>query len=74
MLDQETWWIVGYPEVIHFIRPSGCPRDHAPSSSRSPLAAILPLFPHRLQLPVPLGENLLLMPAEHVPRRDVVGV
>jgi PAS domain S-box-containing protein len=36
--------------------------------------AILPLFPRRLQLPVRLGENLLLMPAEHVPRRDVVGV
>jgi hypothetical protein len=40
-------------------------------SSRGPLAAILPLFPRRIQLPIPLGENLLLMPAEHVPRRDV---
>jgi hypothetical protein len=33
--------------------------------SRGPLAAILPLFPRRLQLPIPLGENLLLMPDEH---------
>jgi hypothetical protein len=35
------------------------------------LAAILPLFPRRLQLPIPLGVNLLLMPGEHVLRRDV---
>jgi hypothetical protein len=40
-------------------------------SSRGPLAAVLPLFTRRIQLPIPLGENLLLMPAEHVPRRDV---
>jgi hypothetical protein len=39
--------------------------------SRGPLAAILPLFPCRFQLPIPLGLNLLLMPGEHVPRRDV---
>jgi hypothetical protein len=26
----------------------------------------LPLFPRRLQLPIPLGLNLLLMPGEHV--------
>jgi hypothetical protein len=30
--------------------------------SRGLLAAILPLFPRRLQLPIPLGLNLLLMP------------
>jgi len=29
-----------------------------------------PLFPRRFQLPIPLGLNLLLMPGEHVPRRD----
>ena len=39
--------------------------------SRGPLAAILPLFPRRLQLPIPLGVNLLLMPGEHVLRRVV---
>jgi hypothetical protein len=39
--------------------------------SRGPLAAILPLFPRRLQLPIPLGVNLPLMPGEHVLRRDV---
>jgi hypothetical protein len=39
--------------------------------SRGPLAAILPLCPRRLQFPVPLGLNLLLMPGEHVLRRDV---
>jgi hypothetical protein len=39
--------------------------------SRGPLAAILPLFPCRFQLPIPLGENLLLMPGEHVLWRDV---
>jgi hypothetical protein len=40
-------------------------------SSRGALAAILPLFPRRLQLPIPVGLNLLLMPGEHVLRRDV---
>jgi hypothetical protein len=39
--------------------------------SRGLLATNLPLFPRRLQLPVPLGLNLLLMPGEHVLRRDV---
>jgi hypothetical protein len=39
--------------------------------SRGPLAATLPLFPRRLQLPIPLGLNLLLMPGEHVLWRDV---
>ena len=38
---------------------------------RGPLAVILPLFPRRLQLPIPLGVNLLLVPCEHVFRRDV---
>jgi hypothetical protein len=36
--------------------------------SRGALAAILSLFPRRLQFPVPLGVNLLLMPGEHVLR------
>jgi hypothetical protein len=34
--------------------PSGCP-----------LAAILLLFPRRLQFPIPVGLNLLLMPGKH---------
>jgi hypothetical protein len=50
-------------------RSSGCPETGLLRSSRGPLVAILPLFPRRLQLPIPLGENLLLMPAEHVPWR-----
>jgi hypothetical protein len=53
------------------MRSSGCPEPRLLRSSRGPLVAILPVFPRRLQLPIPLGENLLLMPAEHVPRRDV---
>jgi hypothetical protein len=40
-------------------------------TSRGPLAAILPLFPRRLQFPIPVGLNLLLMPGEHVLWRDV---
>ena len=39
--------------------------------SRGPLATILPLLPCRFQLPIPLGLNLLLIPGEHVLRRDV---
>jgi hypothetical protein len=39
--------------------------------SRRPLAAILPLFPRRLQFPAPPVLYLLLMPGEHVLRRDV---
>src|SRR5438309_9264418 len=39
--------------------------------SGGPPTAILPLFPCRFQLPIPLGLNLLLMPGEHVLRRDV---
>jgi hypothetical protein len=35
-----------------------------------PQSAILPLFPRRLQFPIPLGLNLLLMPGERVLRRD----
>jgi hypothetical protein len=38
--------------------------------ARGPLAAILRLFCRRLQLPIPLGMNLLLMPGEHALRRD----
>jgi hypothetical protein len=33
--------------------------------SRRPLAAILPLFLCRVQLPISLGLNLLLVPGEH---------
>jgi hypothetical protein len=39
--------------------------------SRGPLAAIVPLLPRRLQFPIPGELNLLLMPGEHVLRRDV---
>ncbi len=39
--------------------------------SRGLLAAILPLSPRRLQLPIALGLNLLLVSGEHVLRRDV---
>jgi len=39
--------------------------------SRGLLATNPPVFPHRLQLSVPLGLNLLLMPGEHVLGRDV---
>src|SRR5438034_5917634 len=39
--------------------------------SRRPLAAILPLFLRRVQLPIPLGLNLLLVPGEHVLWSDV---
>jgi hypothetical protein len=59
--------IVGNPEAIHFIRYSACPETGLLRSSRGLLAAILPLFPRRLQLPIPLGLNLLLVPGEHVP-------
>jgi hypothetical protein len=48
--------IVGQPEVIRFIR-------HAARWRR--------LFPRRLQFPLPVGLNLLLMPGEHLLRRDV---
>jgi hypothetical protein len=35
------------------------------------MPAILPLLPRRLQFPILLGLNLLLMPGEHFLRRDV---
>ena len=41
------------------------------SLSRSLLPTNLPLLSRRLQLPVPLGVDLLLTPGEHVLRRDV---
>ena len=41
------------------------------SSSRGLLATNLPLFSRLLQLPIPLGMDLLLTPGEHVFRRDV---
>jgi hypothetical protein len=40
-------------------------------SSRSLLAMNLPLLSRRLQLPIPLGMNLVLTPVEHVLRSDV---
>jgi hypothetical protein len=49
-------------------RPTGSKPFHP---SRGPLVAILPLFPRRLQLPILPSLNLLLMPGEHVLRRDV---
>ena len=53
--------------ILH-CRPTGSNPFHP---SRRPLAAILPLFLRRVQLPIPLGLNLLLMPGEHVLRRHV---
>jgi hypothetical protein len=50
------------PEVIRFIR-------HAARWRR-----FFRLFPRRLQVPIPADLNLLLMPGEHVLRRDVAGV
>jgi hypothetical protein len=41
--------------------------------SPGPLAAILPRLPRRLQLPLALGLNLVLMPGEHVLWRDEAG-
>ena len=58
------------PRLLMNGRPTGSNPFH---SSRGPLAAILPLFPRRVQLPIPLGLNLLLMPGEHVLWRDVAG-
>ena len=46
-------------------------RTMAQSLSRSLRPTNLPLLSRRLQLPVPLGVDLLLMPGEHVLRRDV---
>ena len=59
ILDGLNSRFVGKPEVTRF------------HPSRGLLATNLPLFPRRLQLPIPLGLNLLLMPGEHVLRRDV---
>src|SRR5215469_7730685 len=53
--------------ILH-CRPTGSNPFHL---SRRPLAAILPLFLRRVQLPIPLGLNLLLMPGEHVLWSDV---
>ena len=51
---------------------SGHPTGSNPfHSSRSPLAAILPMFLRLLQFSIPVSLNLLLMPGEHVLRRDV---
>ena len=47
-----------FPEVHRFL-------------SDGPLAAILPLLPRRIQLPIPLGLHLLRMPDEHVVWRDI---
>jgi hypothetical protein len=41
------------------------------SLSRSLLRTNLPLLSRRLQLPIPIGVDLLLTPGEHVLRRDV---
>src|ERR1019366_8457245 len=53
---------------LAYRRPTGSNPFHP---SRGPLAAILPLFPRRLQFPILFGLNLMLMPGEHVLRRDV---
>jgi len=39
--------------------------------SRGRLATNLPLLPPRLQLPIPVGVDLLRSPGEHFLRRDV---
>jgi hypothetical protein len=57
-----------YMTICADCRPTASNSFHP---SRGPLVAILPLFPRRLQFPIPLGLNLLLMPGEHVLRRDV---
>jgi hypothetical protein len=49
-------------------RPTGSNPFHP---SRGPLAAILPLFSRRLQFPILAGPNRVLIPGEHVLRRDV---
>ena len=51
--------IVGYPAHRHL------------RSSHGLLPTSLPLFSRLLQLPIPLGMDLLLTPGEHVLRRDV---
>src|SRR4051794_35315677 len=45
--------------------------ERALRSSRGLLTTNLPLFSGLLQLPIPLGMDLLLMPGEHVLRRDI---
>src|SRR5207244_1098784 len=45
--------------------------DRASRYLRSGAPANLPLFSHLLQLPTPLGMDLLLTRGEHVRRRDV---
>jgi hypothetical protein len=53
-------------ELIRHCRPAGGNPFHP---SLGPLAAILPLVVRRVQLSIPLGSNVLLMPGEHVLRR-----
>ena len=53
--------------ILH-CRPTGSNPFHP---SRRPLAAILPLFLRRVQLPIPSGMNRLLSSSEHVLWRDV---
>src|SRR5439155_25067518 len=45
--------------------------ESGPSRSRGRLPTNLTLFSCYLQLPIPLGVDLLLTPGEHVLRRDV---
>ena len=62
-------YMLGLAAVLFLhCRPTGSNPFHP---SRRPLAAILPLFLRRVQLPIPLGLNLLLMPGEHVLRLHV---
>ncbi|MGB6392124.1 MAG: hypothetical protein WBF14_07145, partial [Candidatus Acidiferrales bacterium] len=49
-------------------RPTGSNPFHP---ARGPLPAILPLFPRRFQLPIPLDLNPMPMPGEHVLWREV---
>src|ERR1039458_4039244 len=61
------------PDRIAPIRSNRLPSLGPFCTSRGLLAAILPHFPGRLQLPVALRVDLLLPPRKHILRRDVTG-
>ncbi len=63
-LKEGTW--LQMPEALHWSPPVTRLGGNLFHRSCGLLAAILPLFPRRLQPPVPLGLNLLLVPSEHV--------
>ena len=67
-VDPKRWSLETKDPIWGGWSATGSSPFHPP---RGPLAAILPLFPRRVQFPIPLGLNLLLMPGEHVRGRDV---